>query len=168
MNLRIARLIGVFSLVSCGSLVVGALTVAPVVAAGSCESLASMALPDTTITLAQAVPAGGFTQPVHAAADAEATGEHAAGVLPGRGHAETVQRFDIKTRPGCRRQTEREASGGGERCLQWHDRLRGDDDCASGRLRDHRNRHGPRRRQWGLRARPPRKIVDFGYRSSTR
>ena len=37
--------------------------VAPLGAASSCESLASLALPGTTITLAEAVPAGGFTQP---------------------------------------------------------------------------------------------------------
>ncbi len=35
----------------------------PVSAAASCESLASLALPNTTITLAESVPAGGFTQP---------------------------------------------------------------------------------------------------------
>jgi feruloyl esterase len=34
-----------------------------VFAATSCESLASLTLPNTAITLAQAVPAGGFTQP---------------------------------------------------------------------------------------------------------
>jgi feruloyl esterase len=34
-----------------------------VLAATSCESLASLALPNTTITSAEAVPAGGFTQP---------------------------------------------------------------------------------------------------------
>jgi feruloyl esterase len=45
--------------------VFSALVVAPVSlrAATSCESLMSLALPNTTITLAQAVPAGGFTQP---------------------------------------------------------------------------------------------------------
>ncbi len=37
--------------------------VVPVGAAGSCESIASLSLPNTTITLAQSVPAGTFTQP---------------------------------------------------------------------------------------------------------
>jgi feruloyl esterase len=63
MTVRIARLVGVFSVVSSGALIVGTLTVTPVVAAGSCEALASMALPNTTITLAQSVPPGGFTPP---------------------------------------------------------------------------------------------------------
>ena len=36
--------------------------VAPVEAAGSCEALASLTLPGATITLAEAVPVGGFTQ----------------------------------------------------------------------------------------------------------
>src|SRR4051812_17855731 len=63
MSLRIARLVGVFSVVCAGSFAVAALTVAPVVAAGSCEALASLTLPNTTITAAQTVPAGGFTQP---------------------------------------------------------------------------------------------------------
>ena len=49
MNIRIPRLISVFSVVSIGALAVGALTVAltvaPVVAAGSCEGLASLTLP---------------------------------------------------------------------------------------------------------------------------
>jgi feruloyl esterase len=63
MNLRIARMMGVFSVVAGGSLAVCALTVAPVIAAGSCESLASLKLPDTTITEAVTVPAGAFTEP---------------------------------------------------------------------------------------------------------
>src|SRR4029453_6521436 len=51
--------------VSGATLVFSALVVAPVTvsAATSCESLTSLTLPNTTITLAQAVPAGGFTQP---------------------------------------------------------------------------------------------------------
>src|SRR5262245_1414112 len=61
MNLK--RLLVIFSLVSTLSVTAGMLTVTPVVAAGSCESLASMTLPGTTITTAQTVPAGGFTQP---------------------------------------------------------------------------------------------------------
>jgi feruloyl esterase len=36
---------------------------APISAASSCESLASLALPHTTVTLAEVVPAGGFVQP---------------------------------------------------------------------------------------------------------
>jgi len=42
---------------------VSARVVVPVDAAGSCEGLASLTLPNTTITLAQAVPAGGFVHP---------------------------------------------------------------------------------------------------------
>jgi len=57
------RVLSVFSIVSIASLAVASVTVTPVVAAGSCETLASMTLPDTTITLAEAVPAGGFTTP---------------------------------------------------------------------------------------------------------
>jgi feruloyl esterase len=38
----------------------------PSMAAATCESLASLALPETTITLAQSVPAGGFTPPATA------------------------------------------------------------------------------------------------------
>jgi feruloyl esterase len=37
--------------------------IVPVDAAGSCESIASLSLPNTTITLAESVAAGGFTQP---------------------------------------------------------------------------------------------------------
>jgi Tannase and feruloyl esterase len=63
MNVRMLRLIGVFSVVAGASLGFAALTVTPVVAAGSCESLASLKLPDTSITLAESVAAGGFTEP---------------------------------------------------------------------------------------------------------
>ena len=44
-----------------------------VLAATSCDSLASLALPNTTITSAEAVPAGGFTQPGARGAAAGAT-----------------------------------------------------------------------------------------------
>jgi hypothetical protein len=37
------------------------LTIAIPAAAATCESLASLSLPDSTITMAQSVPAGGFT-----------------------------------------------------------------------------------------------------------
>ena len=37
-------------------------------ATASCESLASLTLPDTTITMAQTVPAGAFTLPAGAGA----------------------------------------------------------------------------------------------------
>ena len=45
------------------SLLILACTVAAPAFAASCDSLASLALPDTTITSAQLVPAGQFTQP---------------------------------------------------------------------------------------------------------
>jgi feruloyl esterase len=60
---RMTRVLTVFSVVSVTSLAVSALTVAPVTAASSCESLASLKLPDTTITAAESVAAGAFTQP---------------------------------------------------------------------------------------------------------
>jgi feruloyl esterase len=41
----------------------GPRVVVPASAAGTCESLASLTLPNATITLAEAVPAGGFTEP---------------------------------------------------------------------------------------------------------
>jgi feruloyl esterase len=43
--------------------VASARIVVPITAAGSCESLASLALPNATITMATAVPEGGFTEP---------------------------------------------------------------------------------------------------------
>ena len=57
------RILAAFSTASAVALTAGVLTEAPVAAATSCEALASTALPNTTITMAQAVPAGGFTQP---------------------------------------------------------------------------------------------------------
>ena len=63
MNGPSRHIFGVFFFVSFVSLVVSWALVTPLVAAGSCESLSSMTLPGTTITLAQTVPAGGFTQP---------------------------------------------------------------------------------------------------------
>jgi feruloyl esterase len=63
MNRRMSRVLKVFGFVSLVSFVVSWSSVRPVVAASSCESLASMALPGATITMAQSVPAGGFTQP---------------------------------------------------------------------------------------------------------
>src|SRR4051812_31834769 len=77
--LRLMRLIGVFSVVAGASLGFAALTVTPVVAAGSCESLASLKLPDTSITLAESVAAGGFTEP---GARGGGRGDAAAKTLP--------------------------------------------------------------------------------------
>ncbi len=48
---------------SCAALVAMTMTGHPLDAAASCESLSSMALPNTSITFAQMVPAGGFTLP---------------------------------------------------------------------------------------------------------
>jgi feruloyl esterase len=62
MNLYLKRVLTVFSVVVLPSLISSAPTVA-VEAAGSCESLSSMALPNATITLAQTVAANGFVQP---------------------------------------------------------------------------------------------------------
>jgi feruloyl esterase len=42
------------------------LSIAPSARAATCESLASLSLPDTTISIAQAVPAGSFTTPFNA------------------------------------------------------------------------------------------------------
>ena len=63
MNLRPTRVLTVFSVVSFVSLAGSWATVAPVSAAASCESLASLKLPDTTITTAESVAAGAFTPP---------------------------------------------------------------------------------------------------------
>jgi feruloyl esterase len=63
MNLRTTRVLTVFSVVSFVSLAGSWATVAPVSAAASCESLASLKLPDTTITTAESVAAGAFTPP---------------------------------------------------------------------------------------------------------
>ena len=49
-----------------GSLLVTALAIAPAADAATCESLSSLALPNTTVTIAQAVPAGSFTTPFNA------------------------------------------------------------------------------------------------------
>src|SRR5207344_3647289 len=43
-----------------------ALAIAPQAHAATCESLSSLALPNTTVTIAQAVPAGSFTTPFNA------------------------------------------------------------------------------------------------------
>ena len=144
MNLRIARLVGVFSVVSSG--VAGRRRRSPWRRSwrpGPARSLASMTLPDTTITLAQTVPAGGFTQPgARGGGRGGDGGEHAAGVLPRRGHAETVQRLRHQDRGlAAVVELERQAAGGRERRVQRRDRLRGDDDGAAGRLRDHVDRH---------------------------
>ncbi len=48
---------------SCSLLLAGLMQGQTINAAGSCERLSSLALPNTKITLAQTVPAGGFTQP---------------------------------------------------------------------------------------------------------
>src|SRR5947209_16306306 len=42
------------------------LSIAPSARAATCENLASLSLPDTTISIAQAVPAGSFTTPYNA------------------------------------------------------------------------------------------------------
>ena len=59
------RVLSVFAFVSVVTSGVCTLIVTPVTlsAATTCENLASLKLPDTTITSADAVPAGGFTQP---------------------------------------------------------------------------------------------------------
>ena len=56
---------GSLSVATCLALLLASATFAPapINAASSCESLASLALPHTTITLAEVVPAGGFVQP---------------------------------------------------------------------------------------------------------
>jgi feruloyl esterase len=48
------------------SLLALALAIAPQAHAATCESLSSLALPNTTVTIAQAVPAGSFTTPFNA------------------------------------------------------------------------------------------------------
>ncbi len=66
MKWNVKRTLTVFSVVSAASLTAASALVVipvPVAAAGSCESLTSLKLADTTITLAETVPAGGFTQP---------------------------------------------------------------------------------------------------------
>jgi Tannase and feruloyl esterase len=57
------RVLAVFSFVSLVSFAVSWATVAPVTAAASCESVASLKLPNTTITAAESVAAGAFTPP---------------------------------------------------------------------------------------------------------
>ncbi|MEO8258019.1 MAG: tannase/feruloyl esterase family alpha/beta hydrolase [Acidobacteriota bacterium] len=59
------RVLSVFACVSVATLVFSAVVVVPVTvtAATSCESLTGLTLPNTTVTLAQTTPAGGFTQP---------------------------------------------------------------------------------------------------------
>src|ERR1700679_1241522 len=54
-NPRFLFLSASFTLLACGTMPA---------AAASCEDMAHLALPDTTITLAQSVAAGGFTPPV--------------------------------------------------------------------------------------------------------
>ena len=49
-----------------GALLVMALAISPSARAATCESLSSLALPNTAITIAQAVPAGSFTTPFNA------------------------------------------------------------------------------------------------------
>ena len=69
-------------------------------AAGSCAELSMLALPNATITLAQAVEAGAFTPPGGADGDA-VTG--AAGVLPRRRDAEAdAPTPTSRSRSGCR------------------------------------------------------------------
>src|SRR5262245_37506301 len=64
MKLRIIRVVIVFVIAAAAAVATGALTVAPLTAAGaSCESLAALKLPDTTITTAESVAAGAFTPP---------------------------------------------------------------------------------------------------------
>ncbi len=56
---------GSLSVATCLALLLASATFAPapINAASSCETLASLALPHTTITLADVVPAGGFVPP---------------------------------------------------------------------------------------------------------
>ena len=60
---------------------------APIGAASSCESLVSLALPHTTITLAEVVPPGGFVQPGARGVRGGAQGDAASGAIepPGEG-----------------------------------------------------------------------------------
>jgi len=82
-----------------------ALSAIPVFAAGSCESLSSLSLPNTTITMAQPVAAGAFTPPPAprgAGGARGARGDGARGAGGARG-AERPPTFDYKTMPAfCR------------------------------------------------------------------
>ena len=76
-------------------LIIPCVTVTPADAA-SCESLATLSLPHTTITLAQSVPAGEFTPPL--APDAPAgskpsSTERITCLLPGGGHLQPKSRL---------------------------------------------------------------------------
>ena len=120
----------------------------------SCESLSTAALPNATITLAQAVEAGSFTPP--AAADADGRVSRAAGVLPRRRDAEADRRLRHQDRGlAAGGRLERQVPGGRQRRVQRRDRLPGDGDGACRRLRHQLDRHRPCRRQRELRARPP-------------
>ena len=83
----------------------------PVKAAGSCESLATMAIPDATITLARTVDAGPFSPGAPAeAAEAQGRGAQplkcAAPVLPRRRDVEAVCAIPTsRSRSGCRLRT---------------------------------------------------------------
>src|ERR1700733_2902078 len=61
------------------------LTPAAINAGASCESLAALALPSTTITLAEAVPAGGFIQPGARGARRGGEGGDGSAILPAFG-----------------------------------------------------------------------------------
>jgi feruloyl esterase len=76
---------GCFSVAACLALLLASATLAPaaISASGSCESLASLTLPNTTITTAEAVPAGGFKQPGARGGRGGAQGGDAASSLPG-------------------------------------------------------------------------------------
>ena len=120
-------------------------------AATPCESLKSLSLPNTTITVAELVPAGPYTPPAFGGAPppAPAAGRgqaaaagggrggraarprraaaDAAGALPRR--ARSSSRRPIRRsrwKPGCRPRLERQVPGGRQRRLGRHDQLCGD------------------------------------------
>jgi hypothetical protein len=73
--------------------VIAAVAHAPLSGAGrSCENLASMALPETTITVVKPVAAGAFVPPGAGDRSAEAL-KRSAGVLPHRRDADADPRF---------------------------------------------------------------------------
>ena len=122
---------------------------------GSCADLSRLALPNATITLAQAVEAGAFTPP----ARGNAGGFRA---LPAFCRVAATLKpssdSDIKIEvwmPASSWNGKFQAVGNG--AFNGDDRLSGDDDGARPRLRDQLDRHRPHRRQRELRARASRR-----------
>ena len=140
----------------------------PVLAA-SCESLATLALPQTTITLAESIARGSFTPPAADGRRRRPTAPLAN--LPAFCRvAATLSRRPTPTsgsKCGCpRRRLERQAAVGRQRRLGRRHRL--------SRARRRRSRAATRRRR-PTRATPatardfapghPEKLIDFGYRA---